>query len=64
MREDSRQEPTDVRYGTRSLLLAMVAVAVMFTGLSALFRYSPAEMRPRLAVLWFALFILLGGCVA
>jgi hypothetical protein len=57
-------EPTDVRYGTRSLLVAMATFAVALTALSALLQSFPADMRPQLAVSWLVLFLILGACVA
>jgi hypothetical protein len=51
-------DPTDVRYSTRSLLAAMVAVAVACTGLSALFRSLPVDDWPKLALHWLILLLL------
>jgi hypothetical protein len=60
----ARSEPTDVRYSTRSLLLAMVAAAVTFPGLSAFIRHFPSDARPRLIGFWLVLVAMLGACVA
>jgi hypothetical protein len=55
---------TDVRYGTRSLLIGMAAVAATLTALGAFIRLFPADVRPRLVVHWGILFAMLAACVA
>jgi hypothetical protein len=62
--EDDRQEPTDVRFGTRSLLLAMVAVAVTLTALSAFLRLFDEDVRGRVVFHWCMFFVLFGGFIA
>ncbi|MCI0334130.1 MAG: hypothetical protein L0228_13005 [Planctomycetes bacterium] len=57
-------DPTDVRYGTRSLLMVMAVVAVVSTALGAFVRLFPADVRPRLVVHWGILFVMLGVCIA
>ncbi len=47
-----RSEPTDVRFSTRSLLIAMALVPIVILALSAFIRQFPADARPLLVVHW------------
>jgi hypothetical protein len=45
-------EHTDVRFGTRSLLAAMIAVAILATILGSFARFFPSDERFKMAVYW------------
>ncbi len=55
-------EPSDVRFGTRALLIAMAVVAAVCTGVGAILRQFPANAQPRLVVYWCVLIALLLAC--
>jgi hypothetical protein len=57
-------EPTDVRFGTRSLLVAMTAVAITIAALGRVLRYFPEDVRSPLVVHWAIYFVMLGAAMA
>ena len=50
---------TEVRFGMRSMLIAMAVVAVVMTALGAFVRQFPAEAELRLAIYWGILALML-----
>jgi MFS family permease len=59
-----RRDPTDVRFGMRSLLVLMAVVAAACTGLSAFIHGFPKDARPRVLGYWGIFFVLLAVCIA
>jgi hypothetical protein len=54
-------EPTEVRFGTRAILVLMAVVAVGAAGLSAFLRLFPPDVRWHVAIFWAAMIVILAA---